>query len=571
LAGLGQQLHLKTRDIYNPPERAAAAEPRAPARDSKPFHQIIQFDHAPGAEDLDGLLAAGFRIVAAIPDNALVVIDTTAETGSKARVSQFGVKWMGELAPEDKISPALAIPVSGPILAIVEFHADVEKTTQQAIAAAEGLTVLRPAGLLPGHVIVNAPPAALGRLAARDEVAYIFPAAPGLLEPPQTGKAVMACGGLLTLAGPIAQYASAVDGWSLDSGAAAHLGYAFGALTLNVPKVTVESEIVRAMNTWSGVTNVFFSPALSATSARTIAIKFASGAHGDAWPFDNAGQILAHTFYPVPLNAESIAGDIHLDANVNWRAGGDIDIYSVVLHELGHAIGLVHSDKPGDVMYPYYQRGMQLSPNDIAAVRALYGAPEDRVPAVTAAPAVLSLILDPIAPPGSAAETTIGGTVSGGVPPLAMQYQTDLGYSGKIATVADGAWSAPDVPLATGVNTLTVTAFDAANHSASESAVITREAETGGTPPISVHISTPSGAVVTINGATASLGGTSSGGTGVTQVTWQTSNGAAGTAIGTSQWMASGVPLLVGSNAIIVRAFDAAGTSAWASLVVVRP
>jgi hypothetical protein len=103
------------------------------------------------------------------------------------------------------------------------------------------------------------------------------------------------------------------------------------------------------------------------------------------------GGILAHTFYPVPINPESIAGDMHQDADENCHSDGDTDIYSVALHEAGHALGLSHSDKPGDVMYPYYRRDMTLSANDIGAVQQLYGTPSGTTP--TGAPST------PAAPP----------------------------------------------------------------------------------------------------------------------------------------------------------------------------
>ena len=36
------------------------------------------------------------------------------------------------------------------------------------------------------------------------------------------------------------------------------------------------------------------------------------------------------------------------------------------------------------------------------------------------------------------------------------------------------------------------------------------------------------------------------------------------------QWIAQGIPLLVGTNTVILRAWDAKGASAWGALVVVR-
>jgi len=83
---------------------------------------------------------------------------------------------------------------------------------------------------------------------------------------------------------------------------------------------------------------VTFQPGASVAAARTVVVKFASGAHGDAYPFDGPGGVLAHTFYPVPVNPETIAGDMHLDADEAWHVGSDIAIYSVALHEAGHAV-----------------------------------------------------------------------------------------------------------------------------------------------------------------------------------------------------------------------------------------
>ena len=65
------------------------------------------------------------------------------------------------------------------------------------------------------------------------------------------------------------------------------------------------------------------------------------------------------------------------------------------------------------------------------------------------------------------------------------------------------------------------------------------------------------------------MSGTSADDRGVTAVKWSTSNGDSGVAAGTTSWTAS-VPLLVGNTTITVRAYDAAGNSAWRAITVVR-
>ena len=573
-----QDVHLKTRDIYT--GLTSSAAPKADTRVDRvrasrvgPVHEIFQFDRAPGAEDLESLTLAGFKVIAMVPDNAVTVL-----APNRLRARNPRAQWIGELGVDDKLSPDLVM--AGQIVGqnadettqvIVEFHADVNPTAQQSIAAAEGVTLLRPAVLLPNHAIVSTNLDKLLALASHDEVAYLFPADPELLSNNLTGNDMMPCAGMLTLAGPIAQYANIVHGWDLGSDNTAHLGYTFGTATPKLPVLEVQVAVIRALQAWSSITNVDFSPTTSATAARTVLVEFASGAHGDPYPFDSAGQILAHTFYPVPLNPESLAGDMHLNAAVNWHSGSDIDVYTVALHEASHAIGLGHSDNPGDVMYPYYRRGMQLSANDIGAAQALYGAPESASAPLTIGHPALSLTLNAIASPGQAAQTPISGTVSGGRPPVIVDWQTNQGYSGKAVVGTGDSWSANGITLVTGANTLTVTAFDSAQKTASESAVVTRLAATPatGTAPLSIHISSPSAAVVTASSSTISLGGTASG-AGVTGVTWQTSGGSTGTATGVGTWLAPNVPLLTGTNTIIVRVAAVSGASAWASVMVVR-
>lgn len=581
-AVFGEDLHFKTRTV----QLSAQADAGADITDTTSVHKIIQYDHSPGIEDLDSLLQDGLTVVAALPDNAVVVAAPGGRIPPGPDGKRPGVSWIGTILPEDKLSPALMLVEMADddvATVVVEFHSDLTPDQQDTVAGAEGVTFQRTTPLRRNHVLVIATADEIVALAQHDEVAYIFPADPALL----SGNDLIACAGMLTANGTVGQYANIVHGWNLDSDNAAHLGYAFGSITPKVPALLVQSEMVRALNEWAKHTNVIFQPATVASAPRTVLMKFVSGAHGDAYPFDGPGGILAHTFYPVPINAESIAGDMHLDADENWHAGGDIDIYSVALHEAGHAIGLGHSDKPGDVMYPYYRSNMSLSANDIGAARTMYGPLNSSAPVssgtaptapTTPAPTIspLQLTLDSIPLTTQVPASGLSGTVAGGSPPYSVQWQTDHGYSGKAAFQNNSptAWTAGGISLVSGGNTLTVTAFDSQQRSASKSTSVTLQSaaptSSTGSLPIGIRISSPVSSVSTVSATTLTASGTASGGTGVNRVTWQTAAGASGTANGTDHWTAAGIPLLTGNNTVIIRAWDAAGASAWASLLAVR-
>ena len=571
-----QELHLKSRVARG------AARPADPSG-----HRIIEFDHAPGVEDLARVVAAGGEITGALPDNAVVV------SGLGTDIS--GVRWSGRFEAEDKLSPELDASAAG-LNVLVEFHPDVTVAVQEQVAAGEGLLLLRPAVLLRTHALVFATGEQLLRLGAHDEVAYIFPAetALGQVENTQGEEDQLhACAGMLTLTGRVGQYANLVHGWDPGPDKIAHLSYVFGTVTTRVPAALAQAEVLRALNEWAKNANIIFQPGQSTSGEHTVYIRFASGAHGDSYPFDGPGGTLAHTFYPVPVNPESIAGDMHLDADENWHAGGDLDIYSVALHEAGHALGLGHSDKPGDVMYPYYRRNMALSANDIGALRTLYGAPTGSAPAGNApagnaptgsvptggdpvsAPAPvpassLSLTLDPVSSTTQAAQITLSGVAKGGTGTLNVQWQSDHGNSGR-ATVGNGAFLVSGIPVVNGSNAISFTAFDAAGHSASRTVVVTRSQPAGGAgAPVSIRISTPAGSVVSTAAATVSVTGTASGANGIGRVVWQTAAGKSGEASGTEQWLAQGIPLLEGTNTVMLRAWDKNGASAWAAMVVIR-
>ncbi|KAI6201339.1 ZnMc domain-containing protein [Aphelenchoides besseyi] len=80
-----------------------------------------------------------------------------------------------------------------------------------------------------------------------------------------------------------------------------------------------------------------------------IAISFALDDHNCKEKFDGSGGVIAHSSYP-PY------GLIHLDAAENWTIDGKeggTDLSTVVIHEVGHTLGLRHSDKESIMNYRY--------------------------------------------------------------------------------------------------------------------------------------------------------------------------------------------------------------------------
>lgn len=168
----------------------------------------------------------------------------------------------------------------------------------------------------------------------------------------------------------IGQAVTGVGKWDNDE-----LTYSFRNYTADIADSTIRWTIDQAFSLWSAETPLRFRRVADGSSG-DIVIRFVSDNHGDGYPFDGPGSVLAHAFYP--SNPDPIRGDAHFDDAETWTVrvptGSGFDLVTVAAHEFGHSLGLRHSTDSSALMWPYpANHGRFLSPDDIAGIQSLYG------------------------------------------------------------------------------------------------------------------------------------------------------------------------------------------------------
>ncbi|WP_138431997.1 M10 family metallopeptidase domain-containing protein [Fodinibius saliphilus] len=158
-----------------------------------------------------------------------------------------------------------------------------------------------------------------------------------------------------------------------------NLTYYFSNGTGDISGNQEQQAIADATDLWEEVSGLTFREVSSASQVDII-IKWATGSHGDGSAFDGRGGVLAHAFYPPPNG--TYAGDSHFDDAETWTlserssSSQPMDLTTVAAHELGHSLGLGHSQVQGSLMYAYYDGSHRyLSQDDIDGIQNLYGPP----------------------------------------------------------------------------------------------------------------------------------------------------------------------------------------------------
>lgn len=154
--------------------------------------------------------------------------------------------------------------------------------------------------------------------------------------------------------------------WSLRTAPPSHLS-----------RATVRTELTRALSLWAHHTLLTFTETNDDERA-DIQVFFHKDYHGDGYPFDGPGAVLAHAFFP----GLGRGGDAHFDLAEHWSEARAISreetsLYAVAVHEFGHSLGLSHSSDKASLMYPWYSsvpRDLTLPSDDLQAIQHLYGA-----------------------------------------------------------------------------------------------------------------------------------------------------------------------------------------------------
>ncbi len=163
-----------------------------------------------------------------------------------------------------------------------------------------------------------------------------------------------------------------VNGATITSNLSATLTPRFGSAS------AWQTQILKAAQQWASVAKINLAVVADDGSA------LGSGLYQQGDPakpdiriagYNFGASDLGYTFFPPPANTDSFAGDMEFNTGQTFNNGTTYDLYSVALHEIGHALGMNHSTTCTAVMYGTYLSAQAgLTADDVSGIKAIYGA-----------------------------------------------------------------------------------------------------------------------------------------------------------------------------------------------------
>ncbi|KAL5100440.1 hypothetical protein RYX36_004767 [Vicia faba] len=140
----------------------------------------------------------------------------------------------------------------------------------------------------------------------------------------------------------------------------------------NVPN-NIKSLFQNAFNRWSKVTGLNFTETMSFKNSNIKILVL---------DLDGKGKMVGGTY----LNKAKNVGIMYFDINEQWSSKSDIkqdevDFESVVMHQIGHLLGLEHSSVEEAIMYPIVlpkQKIELVNDDDLQKIQQIYGVQNDK-------------------------------------------------------------------------------------------------------------------------------------------------------------------------------------------------
>ena len=245
-------------------------------------------------------------------------------------------------------------------------------------------------------------------------------------------------------------YSFPADGTPWDGGTD-NLNAAFAAQFHNASWVR---SIAKALQTWASVANINVVPvADSSDPFNTFGQPQGDPRFGDirigGYDFQSS-TVLAQSYNPPP-NGLTGSGDVEINTGFYWGPNAPYDLYSVLVHETGLALGLGETTDPTAIMNRIYG-GVRsfLEPVDIAGIQAIYGPrvadPLQSIGQATA-PGTAFDVTSLLAPSGAGQlQTTIGG--------LSLDRIGDTEYFSVVAPAGGGSETLDAVANPQGISSL---------------------------------------------------------------------------------------------------------------------